>query len=68
LSPEPEPELEPDPDPFDEPEALEESEDPADFAASDVAGELSGEDPLALLAAPSLPTATALDPFRLSVR
>ena len=52
-----------------EPEELEEEpEEPADFPASDVADELSVEDPLELVAAPSLAAATVLDPFRLSVR
>ena len=69
--PEPEAELDPEPDPDDEPEEPEEPEeleDSDDFPDSDLAGELSVDEPLEPLAAPSLPAATVLEPFRLSVR
>ena len=80
LSPEPDPDPEPEPDPepdpepepeADEPELLESADEPDevdDLAASELDDEPSDEDPLDPAAAPSLPAATVLDPFRLSVR
>jgi hypothetical protein len=62
----PEPELDPESDPLDElEEEPEELEDSADFPLSDFAEELSAEEPFDPA---SLPAATVLAPFRLSVR